>query len=54
MMRKDNGLDAWWNPALATLISDSRQWTAICNDISDEHGKSRPLQGVSEHGAFIK
>ena len=39
MMRKDNRLDTWWNPALASLMADSVRWKAICNDISDEHGK---------------
>ena len=38
MMRKDNRLDTWWNPALATLMADKTRWRAICNDLRDEHG----------------
>ncbi|XP_072043916.1 uncharacterized protein [Amphiura filiformis] len=37
MMRKDNQLDTWWNPAFETL-KNTKQWRSICNDIIDEHG----------------
>ena len=39
MMRKDNKLDAWWNPAFETLKKSQAQWRGICNDLLDEHGK---------------
>ncbi len=38
MMRKDNQLDTWWNPAFETLKQTS-QWRTVCNDLLDEHGK---------------
>ncbi|XP_072047915.1 uncharacterized protein [Amphiura filiformis] len=37
MMRKDNQMDTWWNPAFETLKTTT-QWRSICNDLLDEHG----------------
>ena len=39
MTRKDSRLIDWWNPAFAKLVADTSQWTRICNDLTDEHGK---------------
>ena len=39
MTRKDSRLIDWWNPAFAKLVADTSQWTAICNDLTDEHGE---------------
>ena len=39
MMRKDNQLDTWWNPAFEKLKKSQAQWRGICNDLLDEHGK---------------
>ena len=40
MMRKDNTLATWWNPALNALIA-STEYREICNGLEDEsiHGK---------------
>ena len=39
MMRKDNKLASWWNPAFEILKKSEAQWRGICNDLLDEHGK---------------
>ncbi|XP_072019526.1 uncharacterized protein [Amphiura filiformis] len=37
MMRMDNPLVEWWDPALERLIQTSEYWE-ICQDVKDEHG----------------
>ncbi|XP_072019201.1 uncharacterized protein [Amphiura filiformis] len=37
MMRMDNPLLEWWDPALTRLIQTSEYWK-ICQDVKDEHG----------------
>ncbi|XP_072019210.1 uncharacterized protein [Amphiura filiformis] len=37
MMRMDNPLLEWWDPALKRLMQTSEYWK-ICQDVKDEHG----------------
>ena len=38
MMRKDNRLDEWFNPALDRLLATT-EYRTICNDLLEQHGE---------------
>ena len=42
MVLKDSKLPDWWNPALKHLM-ESHEYSVICDDLNEKHGKGREL-----------